>query len=280
MLIPSSSLVDTEAPLGFQSWIDEARVRHARIVIGTNKDKGGKIDADLTSICRAVLYLMDSSNHPVYVHCNQGKHRTGCVIGCLRRIQGWPLEEIIEEYEIYAGEKSRPGDVALIQSFDPNLVYEVAVSDGLVDDLSKHGNGGVRMVRSDSRIGDIHALRAALEAGLMGESKCIVDYATDLWHQLSRCFPTPVEWETDSSWSTSSEGMAPPPSTGVDTGLLWVAQDKCIPPRPSNALDASSDRAVNDQPKAVECDVDPKIVTREVDEIEQGMMAPGVEAGC
>ena len=93
---------------------------------------------------------------------------------------------------------------------------------------------------------------------MMGESKCIVEYATGLWHQLSRWLPTPVEWETDSSWSMSSEGMAPPPS-----GTSHSAYER-----------------VDEELKAGEFVVDPKIVTRDVDEIEQGMMAPGVEAGC
>ncbi|CAN0534051.1 unnamed protein product, partial [Ectocarpus sp. 8 AP-2014] len=30
----------------------------------------------------------DASNHPMLVHCNKGKHRTGCLIGCFRRVRG------------------------------------------------------------------------------------------------------------------------------------------------------------------------------------------------
>ncbi|CAN0338469.1 unnamed protein product, partial [Scytosiphon promiscuus] len=32
------------------------------------------------------------------VHCNKGKHRTGCLIGCFRRTQGWAVSSIFEEY--------------------------------------------------------------------------------------------------------------------------------------------------------------------------------------
>ena len=258
MLIRSSTLVDTEPTLGFQSWLDECRLRHAKIQIGTNKDKSGRVDADLTAICQALIFLMDSSNHPVYVHCNQGKHRTGCVIGCLRRIQGWPLSEIIEEYDIYAGVKSRPGDVALIKAFDPKLVYDLAVSDGIVDTLSRSGNGGVKMVRSDSTIAQIYALRAALEAGLLGESKWTICHAINLRHLLKE-LPTPVDWDSDGSSSVSDGPISPPPS---------------------NAIDTPSDRVADEEPKTVEYVVDPKIVTSEVDETEDGTMTDGIEAGC
>ena len=38
-------------------------------------------------IAEALSLLLDRRHHPVLVHCNKGKHRTGCLIGCLRKIQ-------------------------------------------------------------------------------------------------------------------------------------------------------------------------------------------------
>jgi tyrosine-protein phosphatase SIW14 len=163
-------LVDTDPSLGFQYWVEGDQIRWAKLNIGTNKDKSGRVDTTLDSICEALLFLMDSSNYPVYVHCNQGKHRTGCVIACLRKVQGWTTDEAIKEYNVYAGEKSRPGDRALIKSFDPNVVFEYAKNSGILDGLSKSICGRQnRVLRHDSTITDIGSLRAALDSGLLGE---------------------------------------------------------------------------------------------------------------
>ena len=40
-----------------------------------------------TQIGEALSILIDKRNHPVLVHCNKGKHRTGCLIGCMRKLQ-------------------------------------------------------------------------------------------------------------------------------------------------------------------------------------------------
>ena len=39
--------------------------------------------------------------------CNLGRHRTGTVIGCLRKLQHWNLSAILEEYRRFAGPKVR-----------------------------------------------------------------------------------------------------------------------------------------------------------------------------
>ena len=31
--------------------------------------------------------VMDVRNHPLLIHCNQGKHRTGCLVGVVRKAQ-------------------------------------------------------------------------------------------------------------------------------------------------------------------------------------------------
>ena len=48
--------------------------------------------ADLKKVLRDIL---DPSNHPLLIHCNKGKHRTGSVVGCLRKIRDWSLSSIV-----------------------------------------------------------------------------------------------------------------------------------------------------------------------------------------
>jgi hypothetical protein len=88
----------------------------------------------VSSNCSDVQTILDVANHPVVVHCNkvclskelysaavccgmrchlrskqrsrhapQGKHRTGCLIGCLRGVSGWTFSAIFEEYRCHAG---------------------------------------------------------------------------------------------------------------------------------------------------------------------------------
>lgn len=65
----------------------------------------------------ALAVVLDRSHHPVLIHCNQGKHRTGCVVGCVRRAQRWSLISIFEEYRRFAGDKARVVDQQFIERF-------------------------------------------------------------------------------------------------------------------------------------------------------------------
>lgn len=66
----------------------------------------------------ALKFLLDVRNHPVLIHCNRGKHRTGCVVGCLRKLQRWCLTSIFDEYQRHAGAKARISDQRFIELFD------------------------------------------------------------------------------------------------------------------------------------------------------------------
>ena len=68
--------------------------------------------------------MMDPTNHPILIHCRQGKHRTGTVIGCFRKLQNWSLEEIHEEYSRYAHPKPRIFDRHYIESFNVEIFFD------------------------------------------------------------------------------------------------------------------------------------------------------------
>ena len=62
--------------------------------------------------------VLDCSNYPLLIHCNKGKHRTGCIVGCLRKVQGESMAEVINEYHAYADPKARRLDENFIRDFD------------------------------------------------------------------------------------------------------------------------------------------------------------------
>ncbi|KAG6005004.1 hypothetical protein E4U21_000577 [Claviceps maximensis] len=81
--------------------------------------KGTKKEAIPSSTMRAILELvLDQSNYPLLVHCNHGKHRTGCVVAAIRKLSGWQLNMVVDEYKSYAAPKIRDCDVDYINGLE------------------------------------------------------------------------------------------------------------------------------------------------------------------
>ena len=74
----------------------------------------------------ALRVLLDRRNHPILIHCNEGKHRTGAMVGMLRRYRRWSLACIFDEYLLFSGAKGRTADQRFIERFDPSLVDDPA----------------------------------------------------------------------------------------------------------------------------------------------------------
>ncbi|KAJ6729244.1 TYROSINE-PROTEIN PHOSPHATASE [Salix viminalis] len=62
------------------------------------------------TIREALQVVLDVKNHPILIHCKRGKHRTGCLVGCLRKLQQWCLTSIFDEYQRFAAAKARVSD--------------------------------------------------------------------------------------------------------------------------------------------------------------------------
>ncbi|CAA6661390.1 unnamed protein product [Spirodela intermedia] len=69
-------------------------------------------------IREALKIVLDARNHPILIHCKRGKHRTGCVVGCLRKLQKWCLSSIFDEYQRFAAAKARVSDQRFMELFD------------------------------------------------------------------------------------------------------------------------------------------------------------------
>ena len=90
-----------------------------------NKWPFKEIDDELMrSILKEVL---DERNRPLLIHCNKGKHRTGSVVGCLRKLRGWSLSSVFTEYILFASPKFRWEDQIFIEAF--SAVDEVDTKD-------------------------------------------------------------------------------------------------------------------------------------------------------
>eukprot|EP01012_Entosiphon_sulcatum_P041590 TRINITY_DN55457_c0_g1_i1.p1 TRINITY_DN55457_c0_g1~~TRINITY_DN55457_c0_g1_i1.p1 ORF type:complete len:199 (+),score=36.08 TRINITY_DN55457_c0_g1_i1:56-652(+) len=93
---------------------------------GVEGNKEPFVDIPDKVIQKALSYILDVRNHPILIHCNKGKHRTGTLVGCLRKLQGWSLTACFDEYNRYAGSKGRAADQQYIELFDTDVAWDPA----------------------------------------------------------------------------------------------------------------------------------------------------------
>ncbi|KAK1761283.1 hypothetical protein QBC47DRAFT_25063 [Echria macrotheca] len=107
------TLVQKDFPDGYQTFIQKNGIKHQIFNMKGTKKEEIPIDT-MKAILRVVL---DRKNHPLLIHCNHGKHRTGCVVAIVRMVSGWDMGNIICEYKNYAGAKARDCDIKYITGF-------------------------------------------------------------------------------------------------------------------------------------------------------------------
>ncbi|KDN50820.1 protein-tyrosine phosphatase [Tilletiaria anomala UBC 951] len=92
------------------------QVFHIRLQL--NKEPFDEMDED--EVAAALSLILDKRNLPMLVHCNKGKYRVGCIVGCLRKFQGWMQSAIFDEYSRLAGVKV--ADQEFIEVFDTSKI--------------------------------------------------------------------------------------------------------------------------------------------------------------
>lgn len=107
------TLVGKDLPDGYQEFISVNGIKHEVFDMAGTK----KADIPLQTMQSIIAIISNRKNYPLLIHCNQGKHRTGCVVGVLRKIQDWDIASIIREYKKFAEPKVRETDVEYITKF-------------------------------------------------------------------------------------------------------------------------------------------------------------------
>lgn len=76
------------------------------------------------SLITALELILNKQSFPILIHSNKGKHRTGVLVGLMRKIlQGWCMSGVFEEYEKFAMGKSE-FDLEFIEIWQPELRYQ------------------------------------------------------------------------------------------------------------------------------------------------------------
>ncbi|KAF8935654.1 Tyrosine-protein phosphatase dsp1 [Dissophora ornata] len=117
------TLILEDYPDQNMKFLKENNVTLFQFGIAGNKEPFVQIPDDKISAALAVL--LDRRNHPILIHCNKGKHRTGCLIGCLRKLQQWSHTSIFDEYRRFSHPKSRSMDQQFIELFDSREAWKV-----------------------------------------------------------------------------------------------------------------------------------------------------------
>ncbi|KAF2229349.1 hypothetical protein EV356DRAFT_475515 [Viridothelium virens] len=118
------TLVSAITPPAHAEWMKENGIEHIQIPILPNKE--GKPSTPVVNFNSALAVILRRSSHPILIHCNQGRHRTGCVVACFRRVIGEDLIAAISEYHTYADPKARPPDEVWIRNYDATALARVA----------------------------------------------------------------------------------------------------------------------------------------------------------
>ena len=104
----------------FKEFLQEHNIELVQISGNETSPMYQKISENL--IIDALHSILNPHAYPIIVMCNLGRHRTGTVIGCLRRIMKWSLSAILVEFRQFTNNKSSPPHEQFIELFDTELV--------------------------------------------------------------------------------------------------------------------------------------------------------------
>ncbi|KAF2759620.1 hypothetical protein EJ05DRAFT_437209 [Pseudovirgaria hyperparasitica] len=116
-----SILILVEGPheATYSAWIKDNAKKLYTVPLPANKDG---VQMQIKTIAMIIDILSDETNYPMLIHCNKGKHRTGCTVGAWRKLHGSSMHEILGEYRTYAGNKARPNDEVFLTKLNvPSL---------------------------------------------------------------------------------------------------------------------------------------------------------------
>lgn len=78
-----------------------------------------------TLLKEAVELALSEAAHPLLLVAPPPGHETAAVVGCLRRLQGWGMSAVLEEYRRFTGSRALPTVERDIECFDLALVSGV-----------------------------------------------------------------------------------------------------------------------------------------------------------
>lgn len=110
---------DEPLPAQYLDWISRNGIRLVQIGMPGHKEAfQGGIPYELVG--QALRLVVNRAHYPMLIHCNRGKHRTGTVVACLRKLKGWHTTRALDEYSRFSHPKERTTDQDFISTFEIN----------------------------------------------------------------------------------------------------------------------------------------------------------------
>ena len=98
-------LAPDEPSQDFMKWLSDRQIELVHLGEDVGKRSPWKPVSE-EMVVDGLHHLLEPGHYPLIVMCNLGRHRTGTMIGCMRKLQGWSLTSILEES---ARPPQRPG---------------------------------------------------------------------------------------------------------------------------------------------------------------------------
>lgn len=154
-------LVPEEYPESHVTFLAEHNIQLLQFGMEGNKDTDEIPEPIMRKALRA---LLNPANQPILIHCNQGKHRTGVLVGCLRKVQQWSLVSIFDEYRRFAGSKARTVDQQFIERCSLDLAALMAAE----EDANEDGSAADQQQQEEARKAEKKAKKKLLAAAAAG----------------------------------------------------------------------------------------------------------------
>ncbi|KAJ2003091.1 tyrosine-protein phosphatase siw14 [Coemansia thaxteri] len=106
---------DGDGPSYHQEFVTANGIAYKHFHIAANKEPF--VEMDHAQVAAILAEVLDTRNHPLLIHCNRGIRRVGCLVGCIRKLQGWAMTAIFDEYQRFSGTKIRISDQEFIEVF-------------------------------------------------------------------------------------------------------------------------------------------------------------------
>ena len=121
-------LIPEEYPQENLNFLKASSIQLFQVGMSGNKEPFVNLPSGL--LTKALGIVLNPENQPILIHCNRGKHRTGCLVGCIRKLQNWSLTMIFDEYRRFAFPKARALDQQFIELYDDEEIKRIASEKG------------------------------------------------------------------------------------------------------------------------------------------------------
>lgn len=122
------TLVEEPFPPEFVEFMRQNGIKQIVVPVPANKEV---IKIEDATMLKALGVALDPTHYPLLIHCNKGKHRTGCTVACLGKLRGDDLQDVLYYYHTHAREKARSLDEDYIRGFDAQRLRKLVRENGL-----------------------------------------------------------------------------------------------------------------------------------------------------